>query len=167
MAVGPNPTPTGAPSWACGEDANFIQCKTAQQTLFSAKQLNGNTAGRRGSPGARPLSSQTSLLCSLPCWSALACAGLLRSAGSAPFCAVCSGLRWSALLCLGKTPPVFQLSHRNPVFRGRGTCAPEGQRGASFCGPETPIRLSSFRGRLQIVLWQCPWSERNCPDGPA
>lgn len=71
--------------------------------------LQGSTVLVRlwGSPGARPRSDWTALLCSLMvcsvllCQSALCCAGPLLSAVLVCSVPICAGLRWSASLLQG------------------------------------------------------------------
>lgn len=59
MVIGTHSTPTRIPNFGCGEDENFIQCKAAQLWYSTAVK----TAQLQNSSGARPLSSQTALLC--------------------------------------------------------------------------------------------------------
>ena len=87
--------------FACGEEGNFIQCKTAQLWYRQLGRQHGcETAPGPGGSGTRPLSASSALLCSsmgcrAPCHSAWRCAGLLC-------CALgCSVLCQSALACAG------------------------------------------------------------------
>ena len=102
------------------------------------------------------------LLCSLQasfelCWSALLCFNLLH------FVPVCSGLRWSALLCSGQMSSVFQLSQGNAVFRlwWKGKVG-QSQRGAGLYGYKSLSLFPDWPVLMQMKT-QNPCNQI-CPD---